>query len=52
MATKSEPGLYIIGAVDNRIVLRDIFLDGNTFADSHSVKKELHVADLTAGIAF
>jgi hypothetical protein len=52
MATKSQPGLYILGAVDNRIVLRDIFLDGNTFADSHSVEKELYVADLAAGIAF
>jgi hypothetical protein len=37
--------------VDGRLVLRDIFLDGNTFRDSHSVDKETFVADLVGGIA-
>jgi hypothetical protein len=31
--------------------LRDIFLDGNTFKESHKVEKEPFVADLMAGIA-
>ena len=37
--------------VDGRAVLRDIFLDGNTFQDSHSIDKELLVADVVAGLA-
>ena len=32
-------------------VLHNIFLDGNTFKDSHSVDKESFVADLMAGFA-
>lgn len=31
---------------------RNIFLDGNTFQDSHSVDKEIYVADLQLGVAF
>ncbi len=42
--------LFAFGAVDGRAVARDIFLDGNTFRDSRSVKKETFVADLSAGI--
>jgi hypothetical protein len=30
--------------------MRDIFLDGNTFTDSHSVDKKAWVADLAAGV--
>ena len=30
---------------------RDIFLDGNTFRDSHSVDKEPLVGDLAAGVS-
>jgi hypothetical protein len=37
--------------VNGRAVLRDIFLDGNTFADSHSVDKKYFVADLAGGVA-
>jgi lipid A 3-O-deacylase len=43
--------LFGFGAVNGRLVIRDIFLDGNTFRDSHSVDKEPFVADLAAGIA-
>ena len=43
--------LFGFGAVNGRLVLRDIFLDGNTFADSHSIDKKPFVADLAAGIA-
>lgn len=43
--------LFGFGAVNGRLVIRDIFLDGNTFAKSHSIDKEPFVADLAAGIA-
>lgn len=42
--------LYLFGAVNGKYVLRNIFLDGNTFTDSHSVDKENWVADLAGGI--
>jgi hypothetical protein len=45
-------GWHLFFAVDGRAVLHDIFLDGNTFEDSHSVKREVWVADLMTGIAF
>ncbi len=35
--------------LETRVVARDIFLDGNTFATSYSVEKEPIVADATAG---
>ena len=38
-------------AVDARAVLHSIFLDGNTFSNSHSVDKERYVADVAAGMA-
>lgn len=44
-------GLHFFAAVEGRVVLRNIFLDGNTFKDSHRVNKEIFVADLTGGIA-
>jgi len=34
------------------MVLRDIFLDGNTFHDSHRVDKKNYVADFMGGIGF
>lgn len=42
--------LYLFGAFNGRAVLRDIFLDGNSFSDSHHVDKEPLVADLSAGV--
>ena len=44
-------GLHFFVAADGKMVFRDIYLDGNTFRDSHSVDKELFVADLIAGIS-
>lgn len=44
-------GLHLFAYVDGRAVARDIFLDGNTFADSHSVDKRHFVADFAAGAA-
>lgn len=42
---------YLFGGVEGRAVGRNIFLDGNTFTDSHSVDKKYFVADATAGLA-
>ena len=57
---RGDPRLYRAGfsglhgfiSLDARIVGRDIFLDGNTFSDSHSVDKETLVADIAAGVSF
>lgn len=43
---------YLFGGVEGRAVARNIFLDGNTFADSYSVDKKPFVADANAGVAF
>ncbi len=43
-------GLYVFAMLDGRVVLRDIFLDGNTFTSSHSVDKKHFVADVGGGI--
>jgi hypothetical protein len=45
-----KPSLYVFGAVNGKYVLHDIFLDGNTFTDSHSIDKEELVADFAAGV--
>ncbi len=42
----------VFTGVEGRAIARNIFLDGNTFADSHSVDKKNFVADLSAGVAF
>lgn len=44
-------GFHFFTAVEGRAVLRNIFLDGNTFGNSHHVDKEIYVADLMGGIA-
>lgn len=43
---------YLFGAVNGKAVGRDIFLDGNTFRDSHDIDKKHFVADLAGGVAF
>lgn len=43
---------YAFAGTDGRAVARNIFLDGNTFADSPSVDKNIFVADFQVGIAF
>lgn len=45
-------GWLIFAGLDGRAVARDIFLDGNTFKESHSVDKKYFVGDASAGIAF
>ncbi|MDD3445535.1 MAG: lipid A deacylase LpxR family protein [Zavarzinia sp.] len=42
---------YVFAGVEGRAVARNIFLDGNSFANSHSVDKEPLVADLQVGAA-
>jgi hypothetical protein len=42
---------YVFAGVDGRAVARNIFLDGNTWKDSRSVKREPLVGDLQWGLA-
>lgn len=44
-------GIHGFVSVDGRWVLQDIFLDGNTWRNSHSVDKEPLVGDIAFGIA-
>ncbi len=43
-------GWYLFAGAEGRAVARNIFLDGNTFRDSHSVDKKHFVGDIQAGI--
>lgn len=50
-----SPGLrwYLFAGYESRLVLRDIFLDGNSFDDeSPSVEKERLVGDIQFGVVF
>jgi lipid A 3-O-deacylase len=42
-------GIYGFAAFGGRTIARDIFLDGNTFSDSHDVGKKHFVGDLLIG---
>lgn len=44
-------GIHLFSRINGRAVLRNIFLDGNTFRASHSVDKEHLIADISAGFA-
>lgn len=44
-------GWYLFAGAEGRYVARNIFLDGNTFSDSHSVEKENWVGDIQMGLA-
>ena len=44
-------GAHVFASLDARGVARNIFLDGNTIRDSHSVSKERWVADAAVGVA-
>jgi lipid A 3-O-deacylase len=48
--SEQDFGVLLFASLQGRAVLRDIFLDGNTFSDSHSVDKEPLVADLAYGV--
>ncbi|MFK5914851.1 MAG: lipid A deacylase LpxR family protein [Woeseiaceae bacterium] len=43
---------YLFAGIEGRAVARNIFLDGNTFSDSHSVDKKPLVADFQYGFVF
>jgi lipid A 3-O-deacylase len=45
-------GAHVFISADGRAIARNVFLDGNTIRDSHSVKKNPLVADVAAGVAF
>lgn len=45
-------GVHFFIAADARLVARDIFLDGNTFEDSHSISKKRVVGDISVGMNF
>ncbi len=47
--SRFDLGLYLFARAEGRLVARNIFLDGNTFSDSHSVDKKIGVADLSVG---
>lgn len=47
----SRPTVHGYIAVDARMVLHDITLDGNTWRDSARVEREPHVAELAFGVA-
>ncbi len=50
VSVRARPlGVYAFTAIGTRLVGRDIFLDGNTFTDSHDVSRELLVGDLVVG---
>jgi hypothetical protein len=40
----TQSGLYGFVSLDGRAVARDIFLDGNTFTDSHQIDKKYFVS--------
>lgn len=48
---KGDFSWYLFAGVEERAVLRNIFLDGNTFAHSPSVDKETWVGDFQYGVA-
>jgi hypothetical protein len=47
-----QQGIYTFVSLGGRAVARNIFLDGNTFSDSHSVDKRYLVGDVAAGVAW
>ncbi len=49
---ESGSSWYIFAGLDARLVVHNIFLDGNNFSSSHSVDKEPFVADLQAGFVW
>jgi lipid A 3-O-deacylase len=42
-------GAHLFAGLSGRYVIRDIFLDGNTFRDSHEIDKEHWVGDFVIG---
>jgi len=52
-AGPAEPSsVYVFAGLEGRLVLQNIFLDGNTFRSSHSVSKEELVGVPSLGVAW
>ena len=43
-------GIHLFVSLDGQVVARNLYLDGSTFRDSHSVDKKYFVADAMVGI--
>lgn len=50
--TKGGHSWYIFGGLEARAMAQNIFLDGNTFKDSHRVDKKPLVLDLQYGVSY
>jgi hypothetical protein len=48
---KTGFGLFLLAGAEGRAVVRNIFLDGNTSKDGHSVDKKHFVGHLETGVA-
>ena len=51
LSSRSDVSLAFFAGADGRAVGRNIFLDGNTWQESHSVDKNPLVADVSAGVS-
>lgn len=51
LLSKSGLGVHLFFSANGNAVIRNIFLDGNTFSSSHSVTKKPLVSELMTGIA-
>lgn len=49
--TRRDWGVHAFLSLDTRLVAHNIFLDGNTFEDSHSVRREPLIADAAIGVS-
>ncbi len=47
---KGKFGLFVFGGADAQVKAWDIFLDGNTYRDSHNVTKNYLVGELETGV--
>lgn len=47
----SKFGFSLFAGLDGRAIARNIFLDGNTWKESHSVDKNYFVADIASGVS-
>ena len=47
----SAIGFHVFTSINGQAVLRNIFLDGNSFKDSHKVGKNLFTADASLGLS-
>jgi hypothetical protein len=47
----SKFGFSLFAGLDGRAIARNIFLDGNTWKESHSVDKNHFVADIASGVS-